>query len=86
MLVVALIGCWFYARHRAKAAGLDVSHADLAVPLVFICSLLGAGILSVIIPNDTEFAGDLVEVHSRFRLFGLFFAGVPALLVYSRLA
>jgi len=86
MLVVALFGCWFYARRRAKAAGLDVSHVDLAVSLVFILSLLGAEVLSVVIPGDTEFAGDLYQVHSRFRLFGLFFAGVPALFIYSRLS
>jgi phosphatidylglycerol:prolipoprotein diacylglycerol transferase len=86
MLVVALLGGWLYARQRVKAAGLDVSHADLAVPLVFIASLLGARLLTLIIPGDAEFAGELYQAHSRFRLFGLFFAGVPALFVYSRLA
>lgn len=86
MLVLALLGGWLYARQRVKAAGLDVSHADLAIPLVFITSLLGARFLTLIIPGDSEFAGELYQAHNRFRLFGLFIAGVPAVLVYSRLA
>jgi len=86
MLVVALLCGWWYARQQLKVAGLDDSHADLAIPLVFITSLLGARFLTLIIPGDAEFAGELYQAHSRFRLFGLFIAGVPALLVYSRLA
>jgi phosphatidylglycerol:prolipoprotein diacylglycerol transferase len=85
MLVVALIVCWFYARQRTLAAGLDVSHTDLAVPLVFVISLLGARIITVIIPGDAEFVGELIQTHSRFRLFGLLFVGIPALFAYSRL-
>ncbi len=86
MLVVALLGGWLYARHRVKAVGWDTSHADLAVPLIFIISLLGAGLLSLIIPGDTEFAGELYQAPSRFRLFGLLLVGAPALFAYSRLA
>jgi phosphatidylglycerol:prolipoprotein diacylglycerol transferase len=85
MLVVALFACWFYARRRTLAAGLDVSHTDLAIPLVFIISLLGVKIISVIIPGDAEFAGELIQAHSRYRLFGLFFVGIPALFAYSQL-
>jgi phosphatidylglycerol:prolipoprotein diacylglycerol transferase len=86
MLVVALIGCWLYARRRATNAGLDVSHIDLAVPLTFIIGVLGAKIFTLIYPGDVEFAGELFQTHSRYRLFGLFFAGVPVLFAYSRLA
>ena len=86
MLVVAFLACWFYARRRAMAAGLEVSHADLAVPLVFITSLIGAEIITVIIPGDAEFAGELYQARSRFRLFGLFFVAVPTLFAYSWLA
>ena len=86
MLVVALMGCWFYARRRARAAGLDVSHIDLAVPLIFILSALGAKVFTFVFPGDVEFAGELFQTHSRYRLFGLFFAGVPVLFAYSRLA
>ena len=86
MLVVALLGCWFYARRRARAAGLDVSHINLAVPLIFILSALGAKVFTFVFPGDVEFAGELFQTHSRYRLFGLFFAGVPVLFAYSRLA
>lgn len=86
MLLVALVGCWFYARRRARAAGLDVSHIDLAVPLIFIISVLGAKVFTFVFPGDVEFAGELFQAHSRYRLFGLFFAGVPVLFAYSRLA
>jgi hypothetical protein len=85
MLAVALVACWLYARRRTIAAGLDVSHTDLAVPLVFVTSLLGAKLISVIIPGDAEFVGELIQTHSRFRLIGLFIIGVPALFAYSKL-
>ena len=86
MLVVALFGCWFYARQRARVFGVDVSHVDLAIPLIFAVSLLGAEILSVISPRDMEFAGGNFQTHTRFRLFGLMLIGIPALYIYSRLA
>lgn len=85
MLVVALFSCWLYARRRALVFGLDVSHVDLAVPLVFAISLLGAEFLSIISPRDTEFAGQVLQAHSRFRLFGLLLIGIPALFTFSRL-
>jgi len=86
MLVVALIACWLYAQRRAAAAGLDTSHIDLAVPLIFIVATLGAKFLTLISPNDTNIAGELLQTHLRFRLFGLLFIGFPVLLIYSRLA
>ena len=86
VLVVALFSCWFYARRRAAVLGLGVSHVDLAVPLVFAVSLLGAGILTIISPRDTEFAGQALLPHSRFRLFGLLLIGIPTLFTFSRLA
>ena len=85
MLLVALFACWFYARRRAGAFGVDVSHVNLAVPLVFAVSLLGAEIITFISPRDAEFAGQIMHGQSRFRLFGLLLIGVPALFVYSRL-
>ncbi len=86
MLVVALIACWLYARRRAIAAGLDTSHIDLAVPLIFIISTLGAKYLTLLSPYDSNVVGDLYQTHFRFRLFGLLFIGFPVLLIYSRLA
>lgn len=84
MLLVALFACWFYARRRAGAYGVDVSHVDLAVPLLFAVSLLGAEIITLISPRDAEFAGGILHGQSRFRLFGLLLIGAPALFVYSR--
>lgn len=86
MLVLALSGCWFYARQRALVFGLDVSHVNLAVPLIFAVSLLGAEILSIISPHDTQFAGEVFQTHSRYRLFGLLLIGIPALYIYARVA
>ncbi|MFQ6004131.1 MAG: prolipoprotein diacylglyceryl transferase [Woeseia sp.] len=86
MLVLALVACWIYSRHRAVAAGIDKSHIDLAVPLVFIFSGLGAYLLPLISPKDSSIAGELYQSHFRFRLFGLLMIGFPALLAYSRLA
>jgi len=86
MLVAALIACWLYARRRATAAGFGASHVDLAVPLIFIISTLGAKFLTLISPHDSNIAGELFQTHFRFRLFGLLFIGFPVLLLYSRLA
>lgn len=86
MLVVALASCWVYARRRARVFGMDVSHVDLAVPLVFAISLLGAEVISLVSPRDTQFAGQILQSHTRFRLFGLLLIGAPVLFVYSRLA
>lgn len=85
MLVVALFACWFYARTRAGAYGVGASHVDLAVPLLFAVSLLGAEIITFISPRDAEFAGVILHGDSRFRLFGLLLVGAPALFIYSRL-
>lgn len=86
MLVVALFSCWLYARRRALVFGVGVSHVDLAVPLVFAISLLGAEVLALINPRDTWFAGEMLQAHARFRLFGLLLIGLPVLYGYSRLA
>ena len=86
MLVAALFSCWLYARRRAPAFGVGQSHVDLAVPLIFAISLLGAEVISLFDPRDTQFAGEILQTHTRFRLFGLLLTGVPVLYVYSRLA
>jgi len=86
ILVAALVSCWLYARRRAIAAGLDTSHIDLAVPLIFIVATLGAKFLTLASPDDGNIVGELYQTHARFRLFGLLFIGFPMLLIYSRLA
>jgi phosphatidylglycerol:prolipoprotein diacylglycerol transferase len=86
MLIVALSCGWHYARQRAAKAGIDVSHVDLAVPLVFAISIIGVKFLTLISPGDAEFASTFEQAPARFRLFGMLFVGVPVLFVYSRLA
>jgi len=84
-LVTALATCWFYARKRAVARGDDVSHVDLAVPLIFILSTLGGRVLALLSPGDLEFGGGH-DLHARFRLYGLLLFALPLLFAYSRLA
>ena len=86
MLVLALILCWLYARRRARAVGIDVSVVDIALPLIFIVSIVGARLLSLAVPGDLEITGHLHEVNSRYRLFGLLLVAVPTLYLFSRLA
>lgn len=86
MLVLALAACWFYARRRATAFGVDESHIDFAVPLIFIVSTLGARGLTLISPGDLEVAGGLLQTHVRFRLFGLLLFAFPLLFLYVRTA
>jgi phosphatidylglycerol:prolipoprotein diacylglycerol transferase len=85
MLVLALLTAWASARRRAPAHGIDATHVDLAVPLIFLVSLAGAELISLIHPGDLETAGTAFRAQGRFRLLGLFAVGVPALFVYSRL-
>lgn len=86
MLVTALFACWFYARRRAVTFNIDVSHVDLAVPLVFALSLLGAQVFTFIRGDEVEIAGDVLSTHTRYRLFGLLLIGLPALYAFSRLS
>jgi len=83
MLVLALLACWAYARRRATSMGVDESHIDLAVPLIFIMSTVGARALTLVSPGDLELAGGLLETHVRFRLFGLLLFAFPLLYFYS---
>jgi phosphatidylglycerol:prolipoprotein diacylglycerol transferase len=86
MLVLALLACWAYARRRATSMGIDESQIDLAVPLIFIVSTVGARALTLVSPGDLELAGGLLETHVRFRLFGLLLFAFPLLYFYSRAA
>jgi len=66
--------------------GIDESHIDLAVPLIFIVSTVGGRALTLVSPGDLELAGGLLETHVRFRLFGLLLFAFPLLYFYSRAA
>lgn len=86
MLLLALVVCWFLARRLAPAFGFDRSHVDLAVPLIFILSSIGARVLSAVI-SDPEATGlGFHGTHVRFRLFGLLMFAAPLTLAYARLA
>ena len=86
MLVLALLACWYYARRRALAAGIDTSYIDLAVPVIFAVSALGARLLAFTIPGDMNVTGELYQVDSRLRLLGLLLFALPLLFLFSRLA
>jgi phosphatidylglycerol:prolipoprotein diacylglycerol transferase len=86
MLVLALVACWSYARRRATSVGIDESHVDLAVPVIFIASTLGGRGLTFVSPGDLEVASGLLQTHVRFRLFGLLLFAFPLLFFYSRAA
>lgn len=84
-LVLSLFACWYYARSRAPEFGIDKSHIDLAVPLIFILSTLGGRALALVSPGDLE-AGVFHDVHVRFRLFGLLLFAFPLLFAYCRIS
>lgn len=84
-LVVSLAACWLYARRRAPGFGIEESHVDLVVPLIFIVSTLGGKSLGFVSPGDMEAAG-FQHVHSRFQLFGLLLFAFPLLFAYCRLS
>ena len=78
MLVIALLGCWFYTRRRALKSGVDASHIDLAMPLVFALSVLGAQLLARLNPDEVEVAGALLTTHTRLSVFGMLLFAIPA--------
>ncbi len=77
-VVLALV----YARRRAPRHGIDVSHMDLLVPLLFAIGIAGARLL----PRVT---GDLAIDHldsleARSRVFGMLAFAIPTVLVYCK--
>jgi len=86
MLVIALLACWFYARSRAPKFGVDASHIDLAVPLIFTASVLGSQILAGFSPGAAGISGGVPINHMRFSLFALLLFAMPALYLYCRLS
>ena len=84
MLVFGLFIAWWYARRRAIAEGVDPSHIDLAVPLVFLISILGVWLLPMISLGDALISGHAGEYQNRFCLFGLLFVAAPTLFAYCR--
>lgn len=84
-LVVALFACWYYARRRAPRFGIDASHVDLAMPLVFAVSVLGAQILAALAANEAYFI-QAAAARMRLSLFALLLFAMPTLYLYCRLS
>ena len=86
MLLLGLVVAWWYARKRAMANCMDVSHIDLALPLTFLVGIVGAWLFSKISPGDILIGGEADQPQNRFRLFGFLCIALPALFVYCKLA
>lgn len=86
MLVIGLLACWLHARRRALKSGIDASHIDLAMPLVFAVSVLGTQVLAIFTPNNVAITGAALTTHARLSVFALLLFAIPALSVYARLS
>jgi phosphatidylglycerol:prolipoprotein diacylglycerol transferase len=54
------------------------------MPLAIIGGLVGASLLSMLMPDDRQIAGEVLQVDSRIRLFGLVLSGAVVVFIYSR--
>jgi phosphatidylglycerol:prolipoprotein diacylglycerol transferase len=80
-------GCvigWWVTRRRARAAGWDVSHIDLALPLAFVVGAIGVKLLSLLLPTDVGAGATDLAAHGRLRLFALPLFAAPVLVAYGR--
>lgn len=70
-LASACILCFWLTRRRARAAGWDVSHIDLALPLALVCGAFGVKLAAFLF-------------FDRLLLFVLPLGALPALWIYCR--
>jgi len=84
LFILSLGVCWFFARRNASRIGVDPSHIDLLLPLSIIGGLVGGTLLSLLMPEDRQIAGEVLQVDSRIRLFGLVLSGAVVVFIYSR--
>ena len=84
LFILSLGVCWFFARRNASRIGIDPSHIDLLLPLSIIGGLAGGTLLSLLMPEDRQIAGEVLQVDSRIRLFGLVLSGAVVVFIYSR--
>lgn len=84
LFVLSLGVCWFFARRNASRIGIDPSHIDLLLPMSIIGGLVGGTLLSLLMPEDRQIAGEVLQVDSRIRLFGLVLSGAVVVFIYSR--
>lgn len=86
LFVVALLACWWLARRNVVMAGYDASHMDLLLPLCVVGGITGGLLLSLMMPGDRQVAGEMLQVDTRIRLFGLVVSGAVVVYLYSRVA
>jgi len=86
LFVAALLVYWLLARRNATAIGVEPSHIDLLLPLAIIGGIVGGALLSLLMPDDRQVAGELLQVDSRIRLFGLLVSGAVVVFIYSRVS
>lgn len=82
--VAALLLFWWLARRNAIRAQLEPSHIDLLLPLAIIGGIVGGTLLSLLMPEDRQVAGEMLKVDTRIRLFGLVVSGAVVVFIYSR--
>jgi len=86
LFVFALLTYWWLARRNATTIGIHPSHIDLLLPLAIAGGLIGGTILSMLMPEDRQVAGEVLQVDTRIRLFGLVVSGAIVVFAYSRVA
>jgi len=86
LFVAALLVYWLLARRNAATLGIEPSHIDLLLPLSIVGGIVGGTLLSMFMPDDRQLAGELLQVDSRVRLFGLVISGAVVVFVYSRIS
>ena len=84
LFVLSLALWWWMARRNAVRTGVDPSHIDLLLPLAIIGGLVGGTLLSILMPEDRQIAGEVLQVDSRIRFFGLVLSGAIVVFIYSR--
>jgi phosphatidylglycerol:prolipoprotein diacylglycerol transferase len=84
LFVLSLAVWWWMARRNAMKIGVDPSHIDLLMPLAIIGGLVGGTLLSIMMPDDRQIAGEVLQIDSRIRLFGLVLSGAVVVFTYSR--
>lgn len=86
LFVAALLVYWLLARRNATAIGIEPSHIDLLLPLAIIGGIIGGTLLSMLMPEDRQLAGEMLQVDTRIRLFGLVVSGAVVVFIYSRVS
>ena len=84
LFVAALLAYWWLARRNVIKVGYDPSHMDLLLPLCVVGGITGGLLLSFLMPDDRQVAGEMLQVDTRVRLFGLVVSGAVVVYLYSR--